>query len=94
MFDDHVVPVDVEGTKVAVDEGLRRGTSVESLARLKPSFREDGVIHAGNASQISDGAAALLITTSERAREPRFGLQTMCEGGGTANATLVELLAA
>jgi len=94
VFDDHVVPVDVEGTKVAVDEGLRRGTSVESLARLKPSFREDGVIHAGNASQISDGAAALLITTSERARELRFGLQTLCEGGGTANATLVELLAA
>jgi acetyl-CoA acyltransferase len=68
-FDDHVVPVDVEGAKVAVDEGLRRGTSVESLARLMPSFREEGVIHAGNASQISDGAAALLITTSERARE-------------------------
>lgn len=69
VFDDHLVPVDVESTKFAVDEGLRRGTSVESLARLKPSFREDGVIHAGNASQISDGAAALLITTSERARE-------------------------
>ncbi|MHA6616358.1 thiolase family protein [Pseudonocardia sp. DLS-67] len=69
VFDDHIVPVDVEGTKFAVDEGLRRGTSVETLAKLKPSFREDGVIHAGNASQISDGAAALLITTSERARE-------------------------
>jgi acetyl-CoA acyltransferase len=69
VFDDHVVPVDVKGTKFEVDEGLRRGTSVDSLARLKPSFRADGVIHAGNASQISDGAAALLITTSERARE-------------------------
>jgi acetyl-CoA acyltransferase len=69
VFDDHVVPVDVEGTKFGVDEGLRRGTSVEKLATLKPSFRPDGVIHAGNASQISDGAAALLITTSERARE-------------------------
>jgi acetyl-CoA acyltransferase len=69
VFDDHVVPVDVEGTKFGVDEGLRRGTSVETLAKLKPSFRPDGVIHAGNASQISDGAAALLITTSERARE-------------------------
>ncbi|WP_219413725.1 thiolase family protein [Pseudonocardia nigra] len=214
VFDDHLVPVDVEGTRgmasrrslrsrrggstqFGVDEGLRRGTSVESLAKLKPSFRQDGVIHAGNASQISDGAAALLITTSERARElgltpiaryhsgavsgadpilmltgpipatekvlrrsglaieeigafevneafapvplawlaetgadparvnplggaiavghplgasgailmtrllarmrrenHRFGLQTMCEGGGTANATIVELLAA
>ena len=44
----------------AVDEGLRRGTSVETLAALKPSFKADGIIHAGNASQISDGAAALL----------------------------------
>lgn len=69
VFDDHIVPVEVEGTKFTVDEGLRRGTSVETLAGLKPSFKEDGVIHAGNASQISDGAAALLITTPERARE-------------------------
>ncbi|HST64114.1 MAG TPA: acetyl-CoA C-acyltransferase [Mycobacteriales bacterium] len=51
----------------AVDEGLRRGTSVESLSALKPSFAADGTIHAGNASQISDGAAALLMTTSEKA---------------------------
>ncbi|MCX4815192.1 thiolase family protein [Streptomyces sp. NBC_01239] len=50
------------------DEGLRRGTSPQTLAKLKPSFQEDGVIHAGNASQISDGAAALLITTAEQAR--------------------------
>ena len=56
-------------TMVAHDEGIRRGTSVQTLARLKPSFTEDGVIHAGNSSQISDGAAALLITTPERARE-------------------------
>jgi len=48
-----------------VDEGIRRGSSVESLAKLKTVFKEDGVIHAGNASQISDGAGALLITTSE-----------------------------
>ncbi|MEU7811647.1 thiolase family protein [Pseudonocardia sp. NPDC049154] len=51
------------------DEGLRRGTTPETLAKLKPSFREDGVIHAGNASQISDGASAVLITTPERAKE-------------------------
>ncbi|MDN5932867.1 MAG: thiolase family protein [Pseudonocardia sp.] len=53
----------------AVDEGLRRGTTADTLAALKPSFREDGVIHAGNASQISDGASAVLITTPERAAE-------------------------
>jgi acetyl-CoA acyltransferase len=48
-----------------VDEGLRRGTTSETLAGLKPAFREDGVITAGNSSQISDGAAALLVTSSE-----------------------------
>jgi acetyl-CoA acyltransferase len=69
VFDDHIVPIEVEGTKFTVDEGLRRGTSPETLAGLKPSFKPGGVIHAGNASQISDGAAALLITTPERARE-------------------------
>lgn len=69
VFDDHLVPVEADGTKLTVDEGLRRGTSAETLAALKPSFKADGVIHAGNASQISDGAAALLITTPERARE-------------------------
>ncbi|WP_329334848.1 acetyl-CoA C-acyltransferase [Streptomyces sp. NBC_01352] len=69
LFDDHIVPIEADSTKFAVDEGLRRGTSVETLAGLKPSFSPEGVIHAGNASQISDGAAALLITTPERARE-------------------------
>ena len=49
------------------DEGIRRGTTVDKLAGLPAVFRADGVIHAGNASQISDGAAALLITTSELA---------------------------
>ncbi|WP_459964254.1 thiolase family protein, partial [Mycobacterium avium] len=47
----------------------RRGSSVEKLAALKPAFAEDGVIHAGNSSQISDGAAALLVTTAEMAVE-------------------------
>ncbi|QFG22226.1 acetyl-CoA C-acyltransferase [Actinomadura sp. WMMB 499] len=50
------------------DEGIRRGSSAETLAGLKPAFREDGLITAGNASQISDGAGALLITSSETAR--------------------------
>ncbi|MEV2218364.1 thiolase family protein [Nocardia vinacea] len=69
VFDDHIVPIEVDGTKFTVDEGLRRGTTAEKLARLKPSFKPDGAIHAGNSSQIADGAAALLITTTERARE-------------------------
>jgi acetyl-CoA acyltransferase len=49
------------------DEGLRRGTSVESLSGLRTVFREDGTVTAGNSSQISDGAAALLVTSSETA---------------------------
>ncbi|MFC4946026.1 thiolase family protein [Pseudonocardia sp. GCM10023141] len=54
---------------LTADEGLRRGTTPETLAKLKPSFREGGVIHAGNASQISDGASAVLIASAERAAE-------------------------
>jgi acetyl-CoA acyltransferase len=59
----------VPGTGLEVDEGVRRETSLEKLGSLKPAFKEDGVIHAGNSSQISDGSGALLITTSEMARE-------------------------
>ncbi|OBF00456.1 thiolase family protein [Mycobacterium sp. 852002-10029_SCH5224772] len=71
-FTDQIVPVFVDGAEnsvVAADEGVRRGSSVEKLAALKPAFAEDGVIHAGNSSQISDGAAALLVTTAEMAVE-------------------------
>jgi len=64
-FDAQIVPVDA----VTADEGIRRGTTVGKLAALRPAFLDDGVLHAGNASQISDGAAALLVTTPERARE-------------------------
>jgi acetyl-CoA acyltransferase len=60
---------------VSTDEGIRRGTTLEKLAGLKAAFQEDGVVTAGNASQISDGSAALLLTTSERARE--LGLTPM-----------------
>ncbi|MEV6539381.1 thiolase family protein [Streptomyces sp. NPDC051665] len=68
-FDAQIVPVADGAGAVTADEGIRRGTGVDTLARLKPSFQEDGVIHAGNSSQISDGAAALLVTTPEKARE-------------------------
>lgn len=69
-FEAQITAVSTEGaTTVTLDEGIRRGTSVETLAKLKPAFTEDGVIHAGNASQISDGAAALLVTTPRKARE-------------------------
>lgn len=67
-FTDQTFAVQTAGGTVTVDEGLRRGTTADTLAALEPSFSEDGVIHAGNASQISDGAAALLVTTPERAK--------------------------
>src|SRR3954466_4195051 len=59
----------VPGTGLEVDEGVRRETSLEKLGSLKPAFKEDGVITAGNSSQISDGSGALLVTTSEKARD-------------------------
>ena len=68
QFAAQIVPVPVGEHVVSVDEGVRPGSSVDRLAQLKPSFREDGVIHAGNASQISDGAAALLVMSAEQAR--------------------------
>jgi acetyl-CoA acyltransferase len=70
-FVDQIVPVFTDGAEnggvVTADEGIRRGTTAEKLAGLKPAFTDDGVIHAGNSSQISDGAAALLVTTAENA---------------------------
>ncbi|WP_161062470.1 thiolase family protein [Gordonia sp. SID5947] len=67
-LDRQIVPVTTADGIVSADEGIRRGTSVETLAKLKPVFAEDGVIHAGNASQVSDGAAALLVMSEEAAR--------------------------
>ena len=68
-FVGQIAPVTTVDGVVSEDEGIRPGSSVASLAGLKTVFKPDGVITAGNASQISDGAAALLMTTSEKARE-------------------------
>jgi acetyl-CoA acyltransferase len=57
------------------DEGIRRGGTIEKMATLKPAFEDDGGIHAGDASQISDGAAALLLMTDEKAKS--LGLEPM-----------------
>ena len=68
-FDDEIVGIeDQDGHLVLKDEGIRRGGTIEKMATLKPAFKDDGVIHAGNASQISDGAAALLLMTAEKAK--------------------------
>ncbi|MDO3639732.1 thiolase family protein [Mycolicibacterium arseniciresistens] len=67
-FDEQIVPVFPDGAEpVIADEGVRWGSTVEKLAGLKPAFAEDGVIHAGNSSQISDGAAALLVMAEDNA---------------------------
>ncbi len=65
------VPVTVDGETVMMtkDEGIREGTTAEALANLKPAFNEDGKITAGNSSQISDGASAVLIMSEDKAGE-------------------------
>ncbi|MGC7101470.1 thiolase family protein [Amycolatopsis lurida] len=84
----------VEVGDVTSDEGVRRGTTVDTLAGLSPAFLEDGLIHAGNSSQLSDGAAALLVTTPEKARE--LGLTPIVRylGGAVAGADPVLMLTA
>ncbi|TDO50548.1 acetyl-CoA acyltransferase [Kribbella sp. VKM Ac-2527] len=69
LFASEYLPVTTDGGTLKEDEGIRRDSSLETLATLRTPFLEDGVVTAGNASQISDGAAALLMTTSERATE-------------------------
>jgi acetyl-CoA acyltransferase len=75
IFDEEIIPITTTAGIITKDQGIRPGTSLEGLAALKTPFKEGGVVTAGNASQISDGAAALLITTSERAAE--LGLQPL-----------------
>jgi acetyl-CoA acyltransferase len=85
LFTKEIVPIQVtmpngQTTVIRDDSGPRKETSLEVLSKLKPAFKEDGVIHAGNASQISDGAAALLLMSREKAEElglkPRFLVHT------------------
>ncbi len=92
-FTDQIVPVFADdGNVVAADEGVRRGSSVEKLAALKPAFVDDGVIHAGNSSQISDGAAALLVTTSEMAVELGLSPIVRYQAGAVTGADPVLML--
>jgi acetyl-CoA acetyltransferase family protein len=72
-FESQIIPIESsnEGRSITMtlDEGIRPSTTVEILAGLKPAFREDGVVTAGNSSQITDGAAAVLILSESKARE-------------------------
>ena len=69
LFEREIVPIETDGCTVAVDQGIRRDTTLERLAALPPAFEADGKVTAGNASQISDGAAAVLLMAAETARE-------------------------
>jgi acetyl-CoA acetyltransferase family protein len=68
-FEREIIPFQVNGDTFVTDQGIRPDTSIEALSKLKPAFKEDGKITAGNSSQVSDGAAALLLMTAERAAE-------------------------
>jgi acetyl-CoA C-acetyltransferase len=85
LFDDEIVAVPVpqrrgEPVMVTHDEGIREDTTVESLARLRPAFSPDGTITAGSASQISDGACAVLVTSRENAEGGRFSPRSVPTG--------------
>jgi len=66
-FEREIVPMQVNGDTYATDQGIRPETSLETLSQLKPAFTPDGKITAGNSSQISDGAASVLLMARERA---------------------------
>ncbi len=68
-FEREIMPFRVNGSVFAEDQGIRRETTLDGLAELKPAFKDDGVITAGNSSQISDGASAVLLMSREKADE-------------------------
>src|SRR3972149_4297804 len=84
-FKEEIVPIKLgDGSTVDIDQGPRADTSLEKLAALQPSFKPDGQVTAGNSSQISDGAAAVLLMSAERARA--LGLTPMARIVATAVA--------
>src|SRR5215475_13103908 len=66
-FEREIVPFSVNGDTYTTDQGIRPETTLEVLSQLKPAFKEDGKVTAGNSSQVSDGAAAVLLMTREKA---------------------------
>ncbi|HEY1133343.1 MAG TPA: acetyl-CoA C-acetyltransferase [Nocardioides sp.] len=86
LFDDEIVPVEIPQRKgdpvvVSADEGVRGDTTAESLAKLRPAFSKDGTVTAGSASQISDGAAAVVVMSKAKAEE--LGLSWIAEIGAS-----------
>jgi acetyl-CoA C-acetyltransferase len=88
LFDAEITPVEIPQRKgepvlIVQDEGIRPETTVESLGRLRPAFTADGTVTAGSASQISDGAAAVVVMSKDRARQ--LGLEWLAEIGAHGN---------
>ncbi|MGP3954574.1 acetyl-CoA C-acetyltransferase [Nonomuraea sp. 3N208] len=88
LFDEEIVPVEIpqrrgEPVVVKEDEGVRGDTTVETLAKLRPAFAADGTITAGSASQISDGACAVVVMSKSKAEE--LGLEWLAELGRHGN---------
>jgi acetyl-CoA C-acetyltransferase len=87
QFKEEIVPVEIpqrKGAPVVIDtdEGVRADASIESMAKLKPVFKKDGVVTAGNASQISDGAAAMVLMSDAKAK--KLGVKPMAKITGYA----------
>lgn len=87
-FDDEIVPVTIKGRKgetvVSKDEYIRYNATVEDMAKLKPAFKKDGTVTAGNASGINDGAAMLVVMSEEKALELGVKPLAVIKGFGTA----------
>jgi acetyl-CoA acetyltransferase len=99
---EEIAPVTIAGRKgevtVEADEGIRPGTTAEKLAALPAAFAADGTITAGSASQLSDGACAVVVMSRERAEQRRRGGGTgaaaRCGGGGQGDALIIHSVAA
>jgi len=92
-FSEEIIPVEIQGDEVDKDECVRADTSMEKLAKLPPVFSKDGILTAGNSSQLSDGAAALVITSARKAEE--LGVQPLARivdyaTGGTKPEDVME----
>lgn len=87
-FDSEIVPVSIPQRKgepivVTKDEGIRENVSVEKLSRLRPAFKKDGTVTAGNASGINDGAAMMLVMSEDKAKELNIEPLAVLDGFGT-----------
>jgi acetyl-CoA C-acetyltransferase len=84
-FDSQIVAVETDAGSLATDEGIRRDTSLEKLAKLRPSFEKDGTVTAGNASQMADGAASMIVASREavdqHGLQPRARIRAFAQVG-------------